>query len=401
MADIISVSALNRYVKSLLESDAVLTDIAIRGEVQNFVNHYKSGHFYFSLKDEKGSVRAVMFKSYASRLSFVPENGMSVVVRGRITLYERDGSFQIYVETLFPDGVGAAQIAFEQLKARLSQEGLFAPETKKPLPAFPKRIGLVTSKTGAAIKDIYSVAQRRWPLSKFVLYDATVQGKEAETTLVEGVRRLDAEGDVDVIIVARGGGSREDLWVFNSEALARCVWACQTPVVSGVGHEIDFTILDFVADLRAATPTAAAEIVLPDVESVKKQVYHQQIKAAQIVLNKYEMCYNNYTLLCRAAAKYSPERKMKEQTEHLLLLLNTAKREMLQKHTAYSRRLAHSAELIDSLSPLSTLKRGYCIACNAQDTVIRKSDDLASGDLVRLDFSDFSAECTVDRVIPR
>ena len=264
MANVISVTALNRYVKSILESDAVLTDIALRGEVSNFTNHYKTGHFYFTLKDEKCAVKAVMFRSYAQQLSFVPENGMRVIVRCRVSLFERDGAFQVYVEDLFPDGLGAMQMAFEQLKARLEREGLFAPEHKKPLPRHPRRIGLVTSRTGAAIQDILNVTRRRCPGMEFVLCPVNVQGAEAAPGIVRAIQVLGARDDIDVIIVARGGGSREDLWVFNDEAIARAAYACRVPLVSAIGHEIDFCILDFVADLRAPTPSAAAELATPD-----------------------------------------------------------------------------------------------------------------------------------------
>ena len=219
MANVISVTALNRYVKSILESDAVLTDIALRGEVSNFTNHYKTGHFYFTLKDEKCAVKAVMFRSYAQQLSFVPENGMRVIVRCRVSLFERDGAFQVYVEDLFPDGLGAMQMAFEQLKARLEREGLFAPEHKKPLPRHPRRVGLVTSKTGAAIQDILNVTRRRCPAMEFVLCPVNVQGAEAAPGIVRAIQALGARSDIDVIIVARGGGSREDLWVLTMRPL--------------------------------------------------------------------------------------------------------------------------------------------------------------------------------------
>lgn len=401
MANVISVSALNRYVKSLLESDAVLTDVAIRGEIQNFVHHYKSGHFYFSLKDDTGSVKAVMFKSYAARLSFVPENGMSVVVRGRISLYERDGAFQIYVDSLFPDGIGAAQVAFEQLKNRLAGEGLFAPEAKKRLPAFPRCIGLVTSKTGAAIKDIYSVAQRRWPLAQFLLYDASVQGKEAENALVDGVKTLDASGRVDVIIVGRGGGSREDLWVFNSEALARAVWGCKTPVVSGVGHEIDFTILDFVADLRAATPTAAAELVLPDAAAVRERMRQIENQCKTGITNKYKICYTDYAALCRQAARYAPDKKLAEYQLKNKAAAQAMAQAMRQKLAAVRQLTANRAALAHSLSPMATLGRGYCLAYDAKGAVLRQIEQVQKGDRIRLELSCFYADCVVEELTER
>ena len=260
MAEVISVSALNQYVKTLLDANDLLFDLALRGEIANFVQNARSGHCYFSLRDETSSVKAVMFRSDARRLGFCPEEGMKVIVRCRATLYERDGAFQVYVNNMFPDGIGSAQLAFEQLKAKLDREGLFAAERKKPLPRFPKCIGLVTSKTGAALQDIRNVIGRRWPAVRLLLCPVSVQGFEAADEIAAAIDRLDKSGQVDEIIVARGGGSREDLWVFNAERIARAASRCKTPLISAIGHEIDFTILDFVADQRAPTPSAAAEL---------------------------------------------------------------------------------------------------------------------------------------------
>ena len=264
MAEVISVSALNQYVKTLLDANDLLFDLALRGEIANFVQNARSGHCYFSLRDETSSVKAVMFRSDARRLGFRPEEGMKVIVRCRATLYERDGAFQVYVNDMFPDGIGSAQLAFEQLKAKLDREGLFAAERKKPLPRFPKCIGLVTSKTGAALQDIRNVIGRRWPAVRLLLCPVSVQGFEAADEIAAAIDRLDKSGQVDEIIVARGGGSREDLWVFNAERIARAASRCKTPLISAIGHEIDFTILDFVADQRAPTPSAAAELAVPD-----------------------------------------------------------------------------------------------------------------------------------------
>ncbi|MBQ5755007.1 MAG: exodeoxyribonuclease VII large subunit, partial [Oscillospiraceae bacterium] len=263
MANIITVAALNRYVKTLLDSDIVLTDIAVRGEITNYT-HHRSGHLYFSLRDENASVKAVMFRRWAQELAFEPREGMRVILRCRVSLYEQTGAFQLYVEDIFPDGLGSVQMAFEQLKEKLAKEGLFDPERKRPVPAKPRCIGLVTSKTGAAIQDILNVSQRRWPLSRFLLCPVNVQGEDAARQIISAVETLDKNDRVDVILIARGGGSREDLWVFNDEKIARAVCASTTPVVSAVGHEIDYTILDFAADLRAPTPSAAAELLCPD-----------------------------------------------------------------------------------------------------------------------------------------
>ena len=236
MADVITITALNRYVKSLLDSDQVLGGIALRGEVANFVHHYKSGHYYFTLRDERASVKAVMFRQDAQRLAFTPQDGMRVIVRCRVSLYEATGSFQVYVSDLFPDGVGAAQLAFEQLKARLEAEGLFRPEHKRPIPARPGCIGVVTSATGAALQDIRNVLSRRWPLAKLLLAPVNVQGELAAPEISRAIAALDGSGRADVIIVARGGGSREDLWVFNDERIARAAYACKTPLILSLIH---------------------------------------------------------------------------------------------------------------------------------------------------------------------
>ena len=400
MANVITVTALNRYVKTLLERDPVLTDVAIKGEIQNFVHHQKSGHFYFTLKDETATVKAVMFRSSASRLSFLPENGMSVIVRCRISLFERDGSFQIYVEELFPDGLGAAQMAFEQLKARLLSEGLFAEEKKKPLPAVPKRVGLVTSKTGAAIRDIYSVAQRRWPFADFLVYDASVQGREAEQALVDGIKALDQSGLVDVIIVARGGGSREDLWVFNSERLARAAYACKTPLVSGVGHEIDFTILDFVADLRAATPTAAAELVLPDISVFADRLQRAMQIADAAISYKLTVCRQHCDIVASTDVLQNPTLIFTSRETKLRELNRQLTQAMEAKLQGSRRELAQAAALLESLSPLGALARGYCIASSNGKT-IRNKQQLVPGAQLQLEFSDFAADCTVDQIIEK
>ena len=292
MAEVISVSALNRYVKNLLDVNDVLFDLALRGEIANFVQNARSGHCYFSLRDEAASVRAVMFRSDARRLGFQPEEGMKVVVRCRVTLYERDGAFQVYVNDMFPDGIGSTQLAFEQLKAKLDKEGLFAPEHKKPLPRFPQCIGLVTSKTGAALQDIRNVIGRRWPAVRLLLAPVNVQGFEAAEEIADAISRLDKSGRVDEIIVARGGGSREDLWVFNAEVIARAAYRCKKPLISAIGHEIDYTILDFVADRRAPTPSAAAELAVPDREEQKRILLDLQQNIRKNMQNRLDLCYN-------------------------------------------------------------------------------------------------------------
>jgi exodeoxyribonuclease VII large subunit len=261
--EIFSVSSLNAYIKNIFENNRTLSSVTLRGEISNFTNH-RSGHLYFSLKDSEGQIRAVMFRSRAASLKFMPESGMKVIVHGSVTVYPRDGSYQIYVLSMQPDGIGALYLAYEQMKARLAEEGLFDESHKKLIPEFPRRIGVITSPTGAAVRDIINVTGRRYPMADLYLYPALVQGAAAEASLIRALDYLDSSGLCDVIIIGRGGGSIEDLWAFNSEALARRIYAASTPVISAVGHETDFTICDFVADMRAPTPSAAAEIAVPD-----------------------------------------------------------------------------------------------------------------------------------------
>jgi len=267
---VLTVSQLNRYVKAVIEEDKRLCDLYIKGEISNFTRHFKSGHCYFSMKDEGGLVKAVMFKSNAGDLRFEPENGMSVLVRAHLGVFERDGAYQLYVTDMQPEGAGAAAVAFEQLKQRLFSKGLFDDAHKKPLPAFPRRIGVVTSQTGAALQDIINVISRRYPVCELLTAHADVQGENAASALVSALKMLDER--CDVIIIGRGGGSAEDLRAFNDEALAYAVYEAKTPVVSAVGHEVDYTICDFVADLRAPTPSVAAELVTPSAQELKQRV---------------------------------------------------------------------------------------------------------------------------------
>lgn len=370
MSNVITVSALNRYVKQLLESDAVLTDIALRGEITNFV-HHKSGHFYFSLRDEQCSVKAVMFRGNASQLAFEPQNGMRVIVQCRISLFERDGAFQVYAEHLVPDGVGAMQLAFDQLKAKLEKEGLFDEAHKKPLPAEPKCVGLVTSKTGAAIQDIFNVTRRRWPAAHFLLAPVIVQGNEAADQIADAIRALDVSGRVDVIIVARGGGSKEDLWVFNDEKIARAAYACQTPLVSAVGHEIDFSILDFVADLRAPTPSAAAELVMPDSQHKVKEICILCTNIRKEMQKRFVMCYN--------------------ENNRYVQQIPAAVSARLQ---AAQKQLRYSAALCASLNPMQVLARGYGIV-RKHGAVIQSAAQAKQDEQISVQLQDGVLYCKV------
>ena len=397
MAEVISVSALNQYVKTLLDANDLLFDIALRGEIANFVQNARSGHCYFSLRDAACSVKAVMFRSDARRLGFRPEEGMRVVVRCRATLYERDGAFQIYVNDMFPDGIGAAQLAFEQLKAKLDAEGLFAPERKKPLPQYPRCIGLVTSKTGAALQDIRNVISRRWPAVRLLLCPVSVQGFEAAQDVAAAIDRLDKSGKVDEIIVARGGGSREDLWVFNAEIIARAAYRCKTPLISAIGHEIDFTILDLVADQRAPTPSAAAELAVPDRAELARKLCNLEENIQNNIQSRLNVCYNE---LMQMEQSFSGDvtRRTAANGEARL----NAYRQQLQAAAAAAQRtrqqrLRHAAALAASLNPYQVLARGYALLYDEKGRV-STADVLREGDRITLRGTGHTAQCTVTSV---
>lgn len=397
MAEVISVSALNQYVKTLLDANDLLFDLALRGEIANFVQNARSGHCYFSLRDETSSVKAVMFRSDARRLGFRPEEGMKVIVRCRATLYERDGAFQVYVNDMFPDGIGSAQLAFEQLKAKLDREGLFAAERKKPLPRFPKCIGLVTSKTGAALQDIRNVIGRRWPAVRLLLCPVSVQGFEAADEIAAAIDRLDKSGQVDEIIVARGGGSREDLWVFNAERIARAASRCKTPLISAIGHEIDFTILDFVADQRAPTPSAAAELAVPDRAEFSRKLCNLKENIHISIQNRLSLCYNRLDETAQPLSRQNMQAQLtgrQQQLEAVSGQLQTAAREK-QQHAGL--RLRHAAALAATLNPYGVLARGYALVQDEKGRICAP-DALREGQKMTLCGAVNRIHCTVDAV---
>ncbi len=390
--NIITVSALNKYVRMLLEHDPHLSDLRIRGEISNFV-HHRSGHCYFSLKDETGSVKAVMFRADAQGLTFAPQDGMCVVADCRVSLFERDGSFQIYVQYMFPDGAGSVRLAFEQLKARLAGEGLFEPAHKKPLPAMPRTVGVITSATGAALQDIRNVMSRRFPLTRLLLYPVNVQGAEAAPEIAAAIHHLDSTGLVDVIVVARGGGSVEDLWVFNDERIARAAYNCNTPLISAIGHEIDFSILDFVADTRAPTPSAAAEIAVPDIYALAQELIGTRQLITQLTGEKLEQCRSRL-----AEIKSGPIWKQmtqpvdyrREQLESIQKqLTETVTRLLQQKRQQFT----YCVQLTQSLNPLAVLERGYSVV--KKDGRYTSADCLAAGDEITMETARKEITCTV------
>ena len=286
---VLSVSQLNRYIKSLFEQNLQLKDVFIHGEISNFKGQYASGHLYFTLKDKDAAVKAVMFRNFASRIHFTPENGMTVLVRGEVGVYDRDGVYQIYCREMQPDGIGDLSLAFEQLKKKLSSEGLFDPAHKKPIPRFPQVIGIITAKSGAALQDMLNILRRRYPLVTVLVRSVLVQGEKSAADLKAAIRQMDELGLCDLLIIGRGGGSLEDLWSFNDEALAREIFCCRTPIISAVGHEVDFTICDFTADLRAPTPSAAAELAVPDKKELEFQLFSYERQMVQKIENRIHL----------------------------------------------------------------------------------------------------------------
>ena len=380
-----TVAELNEFIKNIFDSTRALSSVTVKGEISNFTLH-RSGHLYFSLKDSESQIRAVMFRSSAARLKFIPENGMKVIAHGAVSVYSRDGSYQLYVNSLQPDGVGALYLAYEQLKARLEAEGLFSPDEKLPIPEFPEKIGVITSPTGAAVRDIINVCGRRYPLAKIYLYPSLVQGDGAEENLIKALDYFDKTKLVDTIIIGRGGGSIEDLWAFNGERLARKIHEMKIPVISAVGHETDFTICDFVSDLRAPTPSAAAELAVPDIRELIMMLsgYDERIAMALIHLaeKKKEKLANITQSFFDVGAAISTERR--ERVASLFeRLVNSVREGQKERRAAFKL----SFEKLNALSPLSVLSRGYAIPENERG-LIRSVADVKSGENLTLRLKD-------------
>ena len=390
----ITVSELNGYVKTLLESDKLLTSVYISGEISNFTNHYSSGHLYKSLKDDNALVRAVMFKGYASKLRFKPANGMKVIVRAKASLYGKDGSFQIYIESMEPDGIGALQMAYEQLKQKLAEEGLFDQARKKPLPPFPKRVGVITSPTGAAVRDMLNVLGRRYPMAEVIFHPVLVQGEGAKGQIADALRRFNALRAADVILLGRGGGSIEELWAFNEEEVARAVAASDIPIISAVGHETDFTICDFVADMRAPTPSAAAELAVPDQNQLRHRLVQLYRLLKQDINHAVEQQEKRLTVLKSKRCLATPLFYVEEQAMRLDYLTRRFAAAGQQYLSRGDRRVTAAAAKLDALSPLKVLSRGYAIA-TTESGVIKSVNDVAAGDEFVLQVADGNLSCQV------
>lgn len=396
-ANTFTVSDLNNFIKNIFETNRTLSSVTVRGEISNFTNH-RSGHLYFSLKDEEGQIKAVMFRSRAQSLKFMPESGMKVIVHGSVTVYPRDGSYQLYVSSMQPDGIGALYLAYEQLKEKLAIEGIFDTDHKLALPAYPRRIGVITSPTGAAIRDIINVSGRRYPGADLYIYPALVQGAGAEQSLISALDYLDNSQLCDVIIIGRGGGSIEDLWAFNSEALARRIYSATTPIISAVGHETDFTICDFVADMRAPTPSAAAEIAVPDKRDLLMRIdsYNERLVRGlerRIERAREKLCYleeraDKRVLFDRIGTLRNNVRAFEEKS-----FVSVSNRISILRES-----LAKNAGKANALSPLATLERGYSIAQNKSGKIIKSAAELKPGDRFELTLSDGVVEGSVTQV---
>ncbi len=392
---LLTVSAVNDYIKLLMDGNPLLSDLYIRGEISNFTNHYKTGHYYFSLKDETGTIRAVMFRSYTARLRFLPENGMKVILHGRISVFPRDGQYQIYVDDMQPDGLGALALAFEQLRRKLEAEGLFDPAGKKSLPSYPARIGLITSPTGAAVQDMIHILGRRFPAAEVLLYPALVQGAGAPESLVEGVRFFNRHCPVDVLIIGRGGGSTEDLWAFNNEALAREVAASAIPVISAVGHETDVTICDFAADLRAPTPSAAAEIAVPDKNELSLHLAQHGNLIRMALHNKMIAARNRVDAMKNFRVLRSPHIYVEDRRMQVLGLSGFLEKAERAKLEQAANKLTGLCDRMAALNPLSVLGRGYAAVFDDQGHAVSKGADLAVDDVIGIKFSDKIADARV------
>lgn len=394
MSAVITVTQLNKYVKSLFDGDNNLKSVFVSGEISNLKINSFSGHMYFTLKDKDTGVRAVMFKNQAAYLKFLPEEGMSVICRGSVTVYERDGQYQLYVNDMQPDGAGSIALAFEQLKAKLAAEGLFDQSRKKQLPPYPKKIAIITSKTGAAVHDMINVISRRFPLATLLMCPVSVQGENAAPQMIEALNTVNSSTDCDVVIIGRGGGSAEDLWCFNDEQLARTIAESNIPVISAVGHETDFTICDFVADLRAPTPSAAAEIAVPDIKDIYSRISLAENRMKLCLNNKLTAYVERLKLLSSSRYLQNPE----EFTENLSIRLDGlyARLEVgfTKKTATASKNFATLLAKLDALDPMKILKRGYTVATKDDKSII-SVDMLEINDEISLKYIDGIAKCRI------
>ena len=394
MSSILTVSQINRYISFKLKEDKKLHGILVSGEISNFTNHTRTGHLYFTLKDNETSIKAVMFSNMASRLNFVPKNGMRVIVSANVQVYERDGVYQLYVSDMQPDGVGALYLAFEQLKEKLLYEGLFDEAHKKPLPEFPNKIGIITSLEAAALQDMLNIISRRYPIAQITIFPALVQGINAPESLCRAIVQADNEG-LDLLICGRGGGSLEDLMAFNNEQLARAIYNCKTPIISAVGHETDTTIADFAADMRAPTPSAAAELAVPDITVLyeKLDLMEKMLgKAIAVQLNAKYYKLETIEKRLEGAVPFARINSYKEKLDAIEKNLNSAYKNKL---SVFGSRVAEKAVQLEALSPLKTLSRGYSLVYK-DNNLVKSVKQLSSGEQINIQLSDGTVLATID-----
>ncbi len=394
---ILSVTQINEYIRSLINQDEVLSMITVRGEISNLTIH-RSGHMYFTLKDEGSVLKAVLFRSNAQKIKFALKEGMGVIVYGRVSVYAPSGQYQLYAENIQPDGIGALYLAYEQIKQRLANEGLFDSNKKKPLPQFPSNIGIVTSPTGAAIHDMINVMSRRYPIAKLTLYPSLVQGENAYKSIISGIRYFNETKNVDIIIIGRGGGSLEDLWAFNSVELAYAIADSEIPIISAVGHESDFTIADFVADLRAPTPSAAAELAVPDALSVRNTIKFNLSSIEKSTLAKITQAKQRLAMLASSGVLTSKLNILDSYRMNLTILSDKldSSIESIISNKKFS--FSISAAKLNSISPLNTLSRGYAIVQNNCGTALSSIKDFNNGDEIAVHLADGNLKATVTEI---
>lgn len=392
----ISVSDLNRYIKGLMEADLRLNNIYVKGEISNFKLH-SSGHMYFTLKDEQSKIKCIMFKFNNAGLKFLPEDGMNVILMGKISIYERDGAYQLYCSRMEPDGLGGLYLAFEQLKEKLRDNGLFDEELKRPIPQYPERIGIATSSTGSVIKDIINVATKRNPAVNLLLYPVKVQGDGAAESIIAAIEYFNSREDIDVIIIGRGGGSIEELWAFNIEKLAYAIRASQIPIVSAVGHETDFTISDFVADLRASTPSHAAELCIPSKEELSYRLEQLADRLEKTIMGNLQQKKHVVDVRTGIVQMHSPNNLITQQLQFVDHLHSKLLYAMNNRMTGERNRFLMLANRIDDLSPMKVLTRGYGFV-EKQGKVIDSIQKVSLGETIMLHLHDGSAECRIENI---
>ena len=398
MQYVLSVTETNKYIKEILSRDLILSNLWLRGEISNYKNHY-SGHMYFTIKDEFSTLKCVMFRTYNAQLGFVPENGMKVIVRGYVSVFERDGQYQLYAMEMQPDGIGNLHLAYEQLKRKLQSEGLFDEIYKKKIPFLPKSVGVVTSSTGAVIRDIIHVINRRFPNIELKLIPVAVQGEGAGLQISRAIKKFNELGCVDVIIVARGGGSLEELWAFNEEVVARSIFESEIPIISAVGHETDFTIADFVADLRAPTPSAAAEMVVPERNALENRLTNLDVRLRSAMVKKLTYAKSELEKLENSVAFKQPFDRIYQQRMRLDVLQRYMFKGLQMNYEKSRSRFALLAGKLDALSPLTVLARGYSVTKSLESgKIINSIRSMKQGDKVEVSLSDGKLLCEIQDI---